>query len=104
MDTRGGVHWFFEDDFVIRGFNLSNQSFGTHAYVDLDECKGGGSCLDEWVWDAMNERIVAVGMGFQGTNSIVTVSQWSGKIERVGALEFDELGLPIASSNCNRCL
>jgi hypothetical protein len=73
LDQVNELHYVFEDDFVLRSFDLKQKTFSNQTFVNLDPCMGG-TCLLEMHWDSVNHRIVALGMGIDDPDNNTVVS------------------------------
>ena len=100
FDPKNEAHYLFEDDFVLRTFDFRAKNFTSKVYVDLDSCTGGGSCVNEWQWDTLNNRILAVGMGINNTNRLVQITP-AGKIVSLSATFPYDCGLLEGSATFN---
>lgn len=63
LNTLAKQIYMLEDDFVLHNFDLTNNSFGQKLLVNLDQCVGGGTCINELHFNPSDETILAIGMG-----------------------------------------
>jgi hypothetical protein len=89
FDPKNEVHYVFGR---TADFRFQGQKNTSRMYIDLDSCTGGGSCVNEWQWDTLNNLILAVGMGINNTNRLVQIIP-AGKIVSLSATFLYDCGL-----------